>query len=238
MLSRDNFRQWITNLQAAAQRLQHHPDQGRSSARYCELIGNVCWHFAPEEAAAWFKRSLDLRRSADWEPNWVSASLLWKLGDAEALRLECTRAIEIHRTRLHDLQDRERPKERSKARDRQAAIFQEFHELTAASFFLQDFRAAAEWAESGVQEVVRWNQWDAGPSRRTSSVCVFVRDACGAILSRNAESLRSALGALRSDIEMWPTDAGNLVSELYRFGLWLDERNIPSSSRGESQETM
>lgn len=221
MLSERNFRQWIADLQAAMRRTQHYPDQGRSTARYCELIGNVCWHFAPQEAAGWFRRSLETRRAADWEPNWISANLLWKLGDRDGLRDECDKAIEIHRGRLHDLQARERLKERHKARDHQAAIYRELHELATVTLLLEDFRAASEWARAGMEEDVRWSQWDPGRGQKPSSAYLFVRDCCEALLNRRSGEFQEALKVLRAELDMWPTDAGSLIADLYRFGLSL-----------------
>jgi hypothetical protein len=231
MLSKDNFRQWIDNLRAAIQREHGSP---RGVASYSELIGNVCWHFAPAEAPEWFQRSLDLRRSVSWEPNSISAGLLWKLGDREGLRAECAKAITIHEARAKELTARSAPKDKFKRQEQEAALRAALHQLALLNFLLEDFARAVEWTGIGIREDARWSEWDEGRGQAASSVYVFIRDASNAIVRRDSNGVRNALVALRAHLDTWPTDAGSMLSELYRYGLWLARSHFPQEVFDES----
>ena len=234
-LTESNFREWIARILNELRTYERIPGAQTTVARYCEQIGNVCWHFDRNEAQAWFKRAIELRRAANLVPNWISAFLFWKLEDVAALREECKRIVEINERHFGESKRQPLSEDVFKARDQEREILRAVNELATAHFLLEEFEKALEWVTVGAKESHGWSQWDKAWDGGVSSACVYIRDMSKAILEKDSALCEEALKVMRGYLPIWPSDAGGMSEELYRFALSLKEKYFPSGGRNPSQ---
>jgi len=217
-LTRENHREWVDRLLEAAYVYEGIPGRETSKASYYELIGNVYWEFDRPRSKEWFQRTLELRRTVGWEPNWLTITLLSKLGDGTGLREEYRRIVEINEPRLRDLRATGPAADTFRERERLGKVRAAFHELAIAPFLAKDFAEAERWAETALD--------DGQPGLYTQEA---IRDMAKAIPSCDSGLFARGMELLRKHLEMWPSDAGNLQTELYRYGMTLAPEHFPSA---------
>jgi hypothetical protein len=228
-LNETTFTSWAARLRRLAGRFEGLPGEETTAARYCELLGNVYWHFSREDAAPWFRRAIDLQKSGA-APSWRTAVLYWKAGDESDFHTECKNVIAASAKVLQTMTQLPVPADTFAAREHERNILRSADALAIAYLLLEAFDDAIRTVSVGEEQSAKWASWDKTWTNKPSSARVFIRDISHGILQNDQTQMQTALDSLRGHLLMWPTDAGGMAEDLYRFGLHLRDKHFPTSS--------